>query len=805
MAGFLESRHDVLATFSLRNLGHYLWLAGDPDNAAYTWESALQMARLSGNRALHAETEMQAGYFHYYLGRHEASLTRHEQALALYLVLEDRAGEANALDNMAINYCVMGRLDAARLQLTKAAAIWRSLGHNKELVANRVWFGWTFSLERNFSRALEEINKALSLALSTGNPQKEVSARDRLGSVLREKGDFPQALKQYERVMVLVAADREQTAHVLLNMADTYCQAGQPKKAVDLCRQALKTFSELAETHAVVHASYVLAQAYRNLKQWDPALAAMEMMLRQLETARTGLTVAAMGRSFSHSRDFYFEFAVDLLWETHLLYPDRGLDQLAFETTEQNRARNLRARLEKPMTSSTGPDQRKRLDRILALLDDKAFRRMALPTSETLGMENEIRSLILEMERLTRKPFQGGSAKPELPNASSTELVVEKLLDGNTLLLSYELGEKRSFVWALDGKRFSMHELPGRAAIEQRVKELYTLLGNREEERGQFQLKAFWLSEHLLGPVWKDVTAKRFWLIKDEVLHYLPFSVLPPPEGEGYLISDHDIVGLPSATYGVRLRKTLAQRTLAPEMIAVFADPIFRERDERMGPLAHSPTPGYPPHLRRSLAELQVEDLGRLHYSGSEATAILDMIPDRHRKMAAIGFEATRDKLLNTDLSCYRILHFSTHGLLHPNHQELSGIVLSLYDTNGNLQDGFVRSYHFDNRDLPVELVTLSACRTALGDNLRGEGMWSFGRTLMGAGAARILASLWKVEDRPTAQLMQNFYTGLLVQGLDSASALAEAQRQMLHHEEYRQPYFWAAFELHGEWREFLP
>jgi CHAT domain-containing protein len=154
-----------------------------------------------------------------------------------------------------------------------------------------------------------------------------------------------------------------------------------------------------------------------------------------------------------------------------------------------------------------------------------------------------------------------------------------------------------------------------------------------------------------------------------------------------------------------------------------------------------------------------------------------------------------------TDLSGFRYLHFATHGLLNSRRPELSGIVLSLVDEQGQPQDGFLRLHEIYNMKLNADLVVLSGCRTALGKEIKGEGLIGLTRGFMHAGAKRVMASLWGVEDRATAELMKRFYAGMFGEGLSPSAALCAAQRAMLKDKHRPQPYYWAAFTLQGEWK----
>ena len=179
---------------------------------------------------------------------------------------------------------------------------------------------------------------------------------------------------------------------------------------------------------------------------------------------------------------------------------------------------------------------------------------------------------------------------------------------------------------------------------------------------------------------------------------------------------------------------------------------------------------------------------------------ILASVP-RASGMKALDFRATRETATSAELGQYRIVHFATHGLLNGEHPELSGIVLSLVDEQGRDRDGFLRLHEVYNLRLPADLVVLSACQTALGKQVRGEGLVGLVRGFMYAGAKGVVASLWKVDDEATAELMKTFYSRMLKDGMRPAAALQAAKVEMSRHKRWHSPYYWAAFELQGEWR----
>jgi len=279
------------------------------------------------------------------------------------------------------------------------------------------------------------------------------------------------------------------------------------------------------------------------------------------------------------------------------------------------------------------------------------------------------------------------------------------------------------------------------------------------------------------------------------------------------LIINHEIVNLPSASSLAALRRELAGRAPAPEIVAVIADPVFGGADERIQKNVGNVAALNSQQAVRSAAEREVfssalevgatdaqQQLQRLIFSRREADEITRLAGAKG-SFKALDFAANRATALGSNLSRYRIIHFATHSLLNSQHPELSGIVLSLVDEEGRPQDGFLRLHDIYNLKLAADLVVLSACKTGLGKEIKGEGLVGLTRGFLYAGAPRVVASLWKVDDRATAELMKLFYQRMLRDGLRPAAALRSAQIDMWKQPRWAAPYYWAGFTLQGEWK----
>jgi CHAT domain-containing protein len=248
------------------------------------------------------------------------------------------------------------------------------------------------------------------------------------------------------------------------------------------------------------------------------------------------------------------------------------------------------------------------------------------------------------------------------------------------------------------------------------------------------------------------------------------------------------------------LRRELAGRQPASKAVAVLADPVFSADDARVKPGGKAQAgEAKPSDLTRAVNDVRGE-LGRLLMTRDEAEAILSLTP-RNGGFAALDFRSNRATATGDELSNYRIVHFATHGLLNSEHPELSGLALSLVDEQGRPQDGFLRLHDIFNLRLPAELVVLSACQTGLGKEVKGEGLVGLTRGFMYAGAARVVASLWRVDDAATAELMKRFYRRMLQDGMRPAAAMRAAQIEMWKKPQWQSPFYWGGFVLQGEWK----
>jgi CHAT domain-containing protein len=628
-------------------------------------------------------------------------------------------------------------------------------------------------------------------------------ARLLLGQAGIAAGEPAAALSDLNRALDLARAleDRLNEVSVLQRMGEAHLALNQPERARDVLTWAVDLGRVIRTPARIVEPLAHLARAERRLGRPAEARSRIEEALRVIETLRATETDPDLRASFLASQRAAFELEIDLLMELDRQEPGRGHAQAALEVSERARARSLLDLLQE-----AGADIREGIDpllrdqerTLLARLNAKANRQADLltrPAAEERkrAAEGEIRSVLDELARVDaeirrRSPRYAALTRPRL--ATSGE--IQDLLDGETLLLEYALGEERSFLWAVARDSVTGYELPPRNRIESAAREVYSGLGVLAPGDERIEQAAASLGRMVLGPVAGRLGKRRLIVVADGELQYIPFGMLPIPGEADPLLSRHEIVNAPSAST-VAFQRRLVRREPAPGIAAVLADPVFDPEDPRVtgkaGAAAGAPfrsASGAGPFLR-------------LPWTRREAEAIAAVVP-AGRSFLALDFRASRETALSPELSRYRIVHFATHGLIDSRTPALSGLMLSRVGEHGAPREGFLGLRDIYNLRLGADLVVLSGCETALGREVRGEGLVGLTQGFLYTGAKQVVASLWRVEDRATAELMARFYKGLLVEGLAPAAALRQAQLAVRQEKRWRSPYYWSGFVLQGDW-----
>jgi CHAT domain-containing protein len=662
-------------------------------------------------------------------------------------------------------------------------------------------------VQRNLAWALAHVGRhqeALvvadgALQLSRDNPAESAISRGMLGEVLlAQGGDDPQGVlgaRGYLEAALEEYAALPRPAPGPL--ARLYEFVGEAERRLGRFTEARASFSKALEVNESIGSlidiafdHYYLARVERQRGDLARAQDHAGRALAKYQELRSRVGHSEAQASFASARPREVqEFFVDLLIERHQHEPGAGFDRQAFLASERARGQSLLDLV------AQGPPKAR--DVPAALLAERELVRRALqslelerrafaqkpPAEATYARwNNELVSQESELQRIDgqiRRLDPGYDALVSTEPASVEE--IQALLEEDTVLLEYLLGDSRSFLWVVTRQSVTAFPLAPRTELEALALDFHHTLtqwgerpvGGLREFRAPLLEKSEFLAaelgRQLLGPAGSLLGQKRLVIVADGALEYIPFAALLEPATQAALIENHVVTRLPSASIlAVQRRLRSGDRVPTGQALAIFADPTYASQP-------------------------------RLEFSRQEAERIRTVTPTP--PALRLGSDASREAALTTDLSQFRYLHFAVHGKIDAEFPNFSKLVLAERDGEGRAIEGDLTLTDIYGLTLGADLVVLSACDTALGKNVRGEGLLGLTRGFLYAGASSVLSTLWQVQDEATTRLMERFYHALFANRLPPADALRFAQLEMRRQEVREFPYYWAAFVLQGEWR----
>lgn len=782
-------------------------------------------------------------------GDKEKAFGFYERALKLYRALGDRPREGNTLSNIGGLYDAWDKRQEAIDTYGRALVISQEVGDRRVTVYTLAKQG------RLYDRMADD---ELAKCEEAANDKAKADECQKRGLAYKAK-----ALEYYNQALPITRAlsDRLVEAYTLTNIGKIYDDMGDNRKGLDYYSQALPLHLALNDDPGEAFTRYHIARVQRDLGNLTEARSQIVAAVNIVELLRTMYESHQQLRALYFAAvQNYYELYIDLLMQLHKQRPSEGNDLKALQISERARARSLLESLAEAgakIQRGADPALLERQQLIQQQIRGKTERQLRLlagsyTEAQAAAIKAEINGLKeayqrVEAEMRARSPHYAALTQPQPLSAAEIQ---QQAVNKDSLLLEFSLGRLRSYLWAVTPTSVESFELPPRRIIQAAARKYYELLAgitpangaaadrglsvNSPEIRNpELTQAAAALSQLLLTPVAGELEKKRLLIVADGVLQYIPFAALPAPQAiaaggrspagdKGQptadlppLVVDHEIVYLPSASTLAVLRKELAGRKPAPRSVAAIADPVFDPNDERVSAAAgRAASRSQPAASNQRALTVKVQKaasgtgwevegglmIPRLPGTRKEAEKIL-AFDQPGQSLQALDFKASVATVSSPDLSQYKYIHLATHGFLNSVDPELSGLVLSLVDEKGQPQNGFLLVNDVYNLNLPAEMVVLSACKTGLGREVKGEGIIGLTRGLMYAGAARVVVSLWDVDDEATAQLMTGFYKGVLKDGLQPAAALRAAQVEMWKQKRYQSPSYWAAFILQGEWQ----
>jgi CHAT domain-containing protein len=753
--------------------------------------SAMEMWTRSGNLYGVARGNLVLAYFAGREGNYSAAECESKSALAVFERIADH-------DNAAVAFNVLGMVARSSGDLEAAAEAYRRA--RKLFVAAKDELGegdaisglMDVSVDRNDTSSPELYVRGLALAQTTHNQALLATALVGTGDVDFREHRFTQARATYRKSLDAARGAKNpfEVALALGRLARGAAAEGDLDEALGLYAQALALEEQAGAVEDVARSQYLSARIYLAKREPRKALAEIEKTIAIVEQQRLRIAKFESRAQYFAWVHEYYALYIRVLMALSRIEPDRDYVRRAVEASERSKVRAL-------IDELTNAPQAVNCDE---------------PPVETMQQDADTPQAKEEIVRLN-----------ESANSESVLLSMEQIQtetqENEAALVEFALGEEHSFAWLLDGGRISAFELPGGAEIDRRVEKLRRalepielqigespeeFLKRREVQSHTEQKQLRELGQMLFGAM-PLPTSKRLIIVPDGALQYIPFAALETSAGT-QLVQRYELAMLPSASMLAALRKSTSGRAGPEDNVTVIADPLYElpsvkgksgqsDMDARASRVTLRSA-----ELTRALSDLhETSSIPNLPGSRLEALSIQRILgPSRTR--LALGYEANRDAVMGGMLARARVVHFATHGLLDARRPENSGLILALFNSRGQAQDGYLRVSDIHGLKLSADLVVLSSCESALGKDMGSEGIIGLPRAFLYAGAKRVIASLWKVDDEAAAVLMAYFYEELK-EGMSPTAALNRSQLKLRQYPKFHDPYFWSAFFLEGEYR----
>ncbi|HSL52863.1 MAG TPA: CHAT domain-containing protein, partial [Pyrinomonadaceae bacterium] len=767
-----------------------------------------------------AEALINLGFIEFRKGAWQASLSFYvraqqlivEEAAEPHMMGQMKAGFAEAFTESGVP---LTGLDRYR----EALEYYRQIKRPSAVVNMQWLIGTAHYYIGNYAEALGILKSTRAEALDRDDFMLAALCDDFTGRSYYELQDYAAALRHYQAALdgFTKSGNRMEEARTVGLMGQVYQRQGKLEKAKAHYQRALASFQKLSDQVNESATLYALGSLELEQNSIDAAEEHLKQSIELTEKMRRISVSSDLTAAFSARVHDRYEKYIDCMMRKYQSSQSQDLVIDAFHTSELSRARSL-AELLRATQANLFPgldpqlaDQEKRLRGYLSDNENAKIRLLGgkFQSAELKALESEYQRLKAEYDQIIQDIRSRNPSYEQVirPTAWDLRKIQDQVIaDDQTVLLEYSLGSEKSYVWAVTRSGITSYELPNEKTIDPVARRVHKLLSSPPLNGSDAELTsaAQELAVMILSPVTEHLNKRRIILVADGVLNYVPFQILPSPSSNKLLVDDAEIINAPSASIIGELQQEAMNRQPATNLLAAFGDPVFAtdyqskdaEKNEQLIATAQ---------LRSALRDTNLNDeafnrqaLSRLFYAKHELDSLGEVAGEKG--LIVREYDATRDRFLQTDLTQFAILHLVTHGYFNPKHPQNSGFVLSDIDRDQKQMPGFVGLREIYELRAPVLLVVLSACQTALGENVRGEGVIGMTRGFMHAGASSVVASLWEVDDNATAELMKLFYSNMLKRGMKTGEALRAAQNTIRQRPEWRSPHYWAAFTLQGEY-----
>lgn len=869
-----DDEHDLAVAAdraaALRTLASSLGYEGDFEASAVASERALALYRRTGDQRFQGVVLGNLSAVYRSLGEMQKALVAAQTALGIAIETDDAQGVAFSRENIANAYLARGELasalaayrrtlddlrttpypmteglvwnelgtlyrrlgDSAEAQHAwqHARAVWETTGDRSGMADTWINEGEAALDESAYATAAAAFLRALDIARADRLRSPELHALRGLGMVAAGLGQFGEAARRLQASLALARDIHEIDGEAATEQAlgDLDARRGRWSAAGGHYAKALASARRAADVGAEAAASASLSRVAVHAGALDLARRRIERALAIVESQRAGIAEPDLRTGYFASQREYYGLHVDVLMQLDARRPGHGYAARALEASERARARALQDMLSERRigvdhaldpallaAEHVAEDRQRKLAYRLARLPGRGF------SAERARWQRDIddASRALDDARGRIRAANPRYAELAHPMPLGLDEIQRILLDDDSSVIEYWLGEPRSYAWVVDRGGVHAYVLPSRTSIERQAAALRAelvgaaMVGQTSMEQlaaraaaGNDTLlrSARALAQQILPADARRALRHQVAIVADGNLQTIPFGILfsfGKLDGEAGAMARARPAPVYLPSIGTLRGLRGLPRSSAPrDAVAVLADPVFRADDSRLRASARTPGSALQGTLSNAVNEAGVASLSRLTHAREEAQSIAALASPR-TSWIGLDFAASRDAVLHAAWSDYAIAHFATHALINARHPELSGVVLSLYDANGRGEDGFLNVNDIYNLRMPVDLVVLSVCDSAIGRSIGAEGAFNLARAFFYAGARRVVASLWPVDDRASAVLMRHFYRALLQRHESPQMALADAQDEMGNDPRWRAPAYWAGFVMQGDWQ----
>nr|WP_322652576.1 CHAT domain-containing tetratricopeptide repeat protein [Nostoc sp. CmiVER01]MDZ8121290.1 CHAT domain-containing tetratricopeptide repeat protein [Nostoc sp. CmiVER01] len=747
----------------LLGLGFNYSALGEKQKALDFFNQALPLYRAVGDRTGVARTLNNIGKVYDALGEKQKALDYFNQALPLYRAVGDRTGVATTLNNIGQVYSDLGEKQKALDYFNQALPLWRAVGNRTGVATTLNNIGVVYNALGEKQKALDYFNQALPLIRDVGDRTGEARTLNNIGGVYYDLGEKQKALSFYNQALPLWRAvgDRTGVATTLNNIGGVYDALGEKQKALSFYNQALPLIRAVGDRSGEAVTLGNIGVLFQSTNRPTQAITNLEQSLKISLQMRRGLQ-RENRQKFLQQNGWSATALVDVLINQKKY--DQAFEWVNLFTTADlaDYTRLINAKVANPEAQKVLDYWSKKNQQLEALRQQLQSDQSESLTQKIRQVETQVYSEAESISRRFPEVAELFETTPaDIKNLTSSipagTVVVQPILLTNVR----DMPNNVAFFIFTKG-HFSVTKKSLEPNKLNKLIADYLKQVQDDSDSDYFETGGE-LYDILIRPIEgeiKTLSPKQLSIIATGKLRHLPFETLYDNKTKQFLIQKYPV------NYLTRISnnslQSLGMQNAIPRIQAVlaFGNPVTSEPQNLPG-------------------------------AEAEVTKIKEILPDSE---VYIHKKATLENFSSQALR-FSFLHLATHGCFQTENckkVDLKNNTLLFADKPLDIANAALLGLQ------GTQLITLSACQTAVDTNFNDVGIAGVAYIFERAGAKAVMASLWAVDDEATQELMVDFYQNLK-QGMTKGEALQKAKLKLIA--DHRHPFYWSPFVLIGDAR----